>query len=105
MGSVGGLLWLFLIGAAFLFLMSKAGCGMHGGGGHGHGGAKSSPEPGHYRHERGVEVVQDPVCGMTLSVNRAAGVRTAPGRTFYFCSADCLAKFDREPERYARAAG
>ena len=105
MGSVVGLLWLLLIGAAFFFLMSKAGCGMHGGGGHGHGRTTLPGTRGHEGHEHGAESVQDPVCGMTLSASRAAGVRTALGRTFHFCSADCLAKFDREPERYARAAG
>ena len=40
---------------------------------------------------------QDPVCGMLVEPSEAAGKREFAGRTWYFCSADCLAKFDRTP--------
>ena len=45
--------------------------------------------------------VRDPVCGMT--VDPAAGGPTAVhgGRMYFFCSDDCKARFDAEPERYA----
>ena len=48
---------------------------------------------------------RDPVCGMT--VDRRAGKPTSiyEGRTYYFCSEGCKAKFDAEPERYADAVG
>jgi P-type Cu+ transporter len=45
--------------------------------------------------------VTDPVCGMTIDPSGAAGTRDYEGRTYYFCSADCLRKFDAEPAPYA----
>jgi uncharacterized membrane protein YraQ (UPF0718 family)/YHS domain-containing protein len=48
---------------------------------------------------------RDPVCGMT--VERHAGKPTAvyEGRTYYFCSDSCKAKFEAEPERYVDLTG
>ena len=37
---------------------------------------------------------------MLVDAPRAVGQRTAGGRTYYFCSTSCLAKFDAKPERY-----
>jgi uncharacterized membrane protein YraQ (UPF0718 family)/YHS domain-containing protein len=47
----------------------------------------------------------DPACGMR--VDRQAGKPTSiyEGRTYYFCSEGCKAKFDAEPERYVDAVG
>ena len=49
--------------------------------------------------------VTDPVCGMR--VDRQAGKPTSiyEGRTYYFCSEGCKAKFEAEPERYVDAVG
>jgi P-type Cu+ transporter len=44
----------------------------------------------------------DPVCGMTVDPDRAAGQYEHDGRTHYFCSPGCLAKFQSDPGRYAR---
>lgn len=46
---------------------------------------------------------KDPVCGMLVDPARAAGKRTHEGKTYHFCSADCLAKFDKAPQRYVPA--
>src|SRR5207245_1453989 len=47
---------------------------------------------------------RDPVCGMT--VDRSTAFRSDyHGRTVYFCSAGCKARFDAEPERYLDAIG
>jgi uncharacterized protein len=48
---------------------------------------------------------RDPVCGMTI--DRSAGKPTSEygGRTFYFCSEGCKAKFDAAPEQYVDATG
>ena len=46
---------------------------------------------------------KDPVCGMLVDPGEAAGQRSVDGKTFYFCSPDCLAKFDKSPQRYAVA--
>jgi P-type Cu+ transporter len=43
---------------------------------------------------------KDPVCGMLVRPEEAAGMREYEGRTYYFCSADCRGKFDQAPERY-----
>lgn len=48
---------------------------------------------------------RDPVCGMQVDPEEAAGKRAYEGRTYYFCSPDCLAKFDRAPARYANGQG
>lgn len=43
---------------------------------------------------------KDPVCGMLVNPKEAAGQRTYDGKTYHFCSADCLKKFDQAPQRY-----
>ncbi|HEX8618640.1 MAG TPA: heavy metal translocating P-type ATPase, partial [Thermoanaerobaculia bacterium] len=43
----------------------------------------------------------DPVCGMTISRERAAGSSDYHGTTYYFCNPHCKTKFDANPEQYA----
>lgn len=43
---------------------------------------------------------KDPVCGMLVRAEEAAGQRAVQGRTYYFCSPDCAAKFDKAPRQY-----
>jgi P-type Cu+ transporter len=42
----------------------------------------------------------DPVCGMTVNPQSAAGSFEYRGRTYYFCAPDCLEKFKADPKRY-----
>ncbi len=42
----------------------------------------------------------DPVCGMEIIVDRAAGTRTVDGTTYHFCSEICIGKFDADRARY-----
>ena len=42
----------------------------------------------------------DPVCGMTVDPDSAAGSTEYRGRTFYFCNPRCLERFKADPERY-----
>jgi Cu+-exporting ATPase len=42
----------------------------------------------------------DPVCGMTVDPARAAGSHEHEGRTYWFCSKHCLAKFRADPAAY-----
>lgn len=44
----------------------------------------------------------DPVCGMQVNENRAAGKSEYKGKTYYFCSTHCKTTFDKEPEKYAQ---
>jgi len=43
----------------------------------------------------------DPVCGMTVDPDHAAGSSTYRGQTIYFCGLHCKAKFDANPAAYA----
>lgn len=42
----------------------------------------------------------DPVCGMTVQQEKAAGSYVHEGQTYYFCSPGCLAKFREDPSHY-----
>lgn len=42
----------------------------------------------------------DPVCGMTVNPETAAGSSEHNGKTYYFCSKHCLKKFQENPESY-----
>lgn len=44
---------------------------------------------------------RDPVCGMDVEREHAAGVSSYAGRTFRFCSTACQNQFEQAPERYA----
>ena len=43
----------------------------------------------------------DPVCGMTVDPEHAAGRSDFEGTTYLFCSSSCRRKFQAEPDRYA----
>ena len=45
-------------------------------------------------------VVLDPVCGMTVNPEDAAGSYDYNGRTYYFCSTHCVQKFREDPELF-----
>ena len=47
-------------------------------------------------------MAQDPVCGMDVQPEQAAGQSEYQGRTFYFCSNTRKETFDMEPQRYAK---
>jgi Cu+-exporting ATPase len=46
----------------------------------------------------------DPVCGMQVNDQQAAGQSNYQGQTYYFCSQGCKSKFDQQPEQYAEKA-
>ncbi len=48
----------------------------------------------------GASVSIDPVCGMIVTPNAAAGSHEYNGQTYYFCSTHCLKKFSEDPERF-----
>ncbi|MGI4758893.1 MAG: heavy metal translocating P-type ATPase [Janthinobacterium lividum] len=43
---------------------------------------------------------KDPVCGMTVLPEKAAGSSDHEGHRYYFCGRGCKAKFDADPTRY-----
>ncbi|MFL5002729.1 MAG: heavy metal translocating P-type ATPase [Xanthobacteraceae bacterium] len=63
--------------------------------------------PGHHdthgaRHHghAGADAVIDPVCGMTVDPHTTPHRHTHQGRTYYFCSSGCRAKFAADPPKY-----
>ena len=44
----------------------------------------------------------DPVCGMTVDT-KDAQKSAYKGKTYYFCSRDDKEKFDKTPDKYAKA--
>ncbi len=47
-------------------------------------------------------MAKDPICGMNVDEIKAAGTAVYKGKTYYFCSAGCKTKFEKEPEKYAK---
>lgn len=47
----------------------------------------------------------DPVCGMTVAPEKAAGSYDHDGKTYHFCSTHCLSKFKADPEAFVHSSG
>jgi P-type Cu+ transporter len=47
-----------------------------------------------------VQTVKDPVCGMSVSPDSAAGSFEYNGQTYYFCSEHCLQRFRKTPTQF-----
>jgi Cu+-exporting ATPase len=45
---------------------------------------------------------KDPVCGMEIEADQAAGNSEYRGKAVYFCSLACKQKFDRAPEQFSK---
>ena len=45
---------------------------------------------------------KDAVCGMQIDPAKAAGTSDFNGKTYYFCSKGCKAKFDANPQQYTK---
>ena len=60
------------------------------------------PQPGKKNHKRltGEAQALDPVCGMTVNPETAAGSYEYSGKTYYFCSTHCLHRFQADPEEF-----
>jgi Cu+-exporting ATPase len=64
---------------------------------------KFKADPQRYVKPAGAQAADqhiDPVCGMTVEPEHAAGLAEHKGKTYAFCSASCLKKFKAEPQRY-----
>jgi YHS domain-containing protein len=46
------------------------------------------------------EKLIDPVCGMTVTKEGAAGSASYQGKTYYFCSKACKDNFTKDPQKY-----
>src|SRR5262249_15883361 len=45
----------------------------------------------------------DPICGMEVEPSKAAGNQVYDGKTYFFCSHDCLAKFKEDPDKFLKS--
>ncbi len=45
---------------------------------------------------------QDPVCACEVDEQGAEYMSEYEGKTFYFCSAGCKAKFDAHPDKWSK---
>ncbi len=45
---------------------------------------------------------RDVVCDMQVDPAKAAGTSEYQGKTYYFCSKSCKAKFDAHPAQFAK---
>ena len=48
---------------------------------------------------------KDPVCGMMVAPEKAAGKVEHAGKTYFFCSKGCAERFSREPEKFLAVPG
>ena len=44
--------------------------------------------------------VVDPVCGMTVDSEQAAGSTVFEGKSYFFCHPSCLRKFEADPQHF-----
>lgn len=91
------LIWLLLFAGLF-YLMMRFGCGAHMVHGHGHddGGGHAGRGAGGGG--------KDPVCGMQVGAD-SGYTKVHAGTRYWFCSKDCLARFEAEPDKYLAATG
>src|SRR5882724_7862542 len=50
-------------------------------------------------------MVRDPVCGMNVEPEKARAKVEYDGKSYYFCSAGCGKRFEKEPEKFLAAPG
>lgn len=49
-------------------------------------------------------MVKDPVCGMMVDPETAPAKAEYKGQTYYFCAPGCKVAFEKDPEKYLKAA-
>ena len=47
-------------------------------------------------------MAKDPVCGMMVDEQTAAGKSEYQGKTYYFCAPICKKKFEAEPDKFVK---
>src|SRR5687768_8373440 len=70
----------------------------------GNAGSSSMATIQHDAHSEVTEVL-DPVCGMTISPADAVGQVDHAGRTYYFCSENCMKRFSGDPAAFLGSGG
>jgi Cu+-exporting ATPase len=65
-----------------------------------HRAAQPGPHHAHAPSGAGAATEIDPVCGMKVQPQTAAGTHLHEGKAYYFCGKGCLAKFQADPDKY-----
>jgi YHS domain-containing protein len=99
-GVLKSFLGIVVIGALFYFVLRKV--GKRGCCGHSHD--EHSQYRGHQHGKSDDRMTKDPVCGMTIEENTAAGTYEYDRRTYYFCAVSCRERFEKEPDKYIKDA-
>jgi Cu+-exporting ATPase len=47
-------------------------------------------------------MAKDPICGMTMDEKKAAGTSIHARTTYYFCSTNCKAEFDKNSTKFVK---
>src|SRR3954471_17715829 len=68
--------------------------------GHHHHEGHAGHDQTQHRNTKSEEGARDPVCGMLVDPHTAQHRHQHEGRTYYFCSGGCLAKFKADPAKY-----
>ena len=93
-GTLSGILGFLFVAVIIYFMMRK------GGGCCGHSQGEHHKPEGHSSGKSDTRKSKDPVCGMTIEEENAAGTSEYEGKTYYFCTVGCRESFEREPEKY-----
>ena len=48
-------------------------------------------------------MAKDPVCGMDVDPQKAAGQSEYQGQTYHFCAPGCKRQFDQNPQQYVQS--
>jgi Cu+-exporting ATPase len=51
-----------------------------------------------------ISMATDPICGMNVDPESAAGTHEHNGQTYYFCSQHCVTQFKKDPKRFVKPA-
>ena len=84
------ILWDLLYAGVFCFIIRCAWSGMHHEHRRGHDGHFVTWEP---------VIAKDPVCGMSVASD-SGFPRVYDGDEYWFCSRECRARFEQNPDRY-----
>ncbi|MGH2531368.1 MAG: YHS domain-containing protein [Thermomicrobiales bacterium] len=49
-------------------------------------------------------MVTDPVCGMQIDSSQAEAQSQYEGQVYYFCSTECMQKFNENPKEWLKQA-
>ena len=86
----------YLVWAGLIFFMMRYGCGAHI---MGHGHRHSGSHAGRHGRWSAPDQAVDPVCGMTIATATARST-VQNGHIYFFCSAECRAKFEAAPASF-----